>query len=102
MTTVSPGSSPKTSPPAETVSIVNTNSNSNILPVEANEIKVKNSPASADLEVEVLQILSQVKADMGEQIDVKRTSDGYLVVSGVVETDQRKNGDIKGTEYRHN
>lgn len=95
MTTVSPGSSPKTSPPAETVSIVNTNSNSNILPVEANEIKVKNSPASADLEVEVLQILSQVKADMGEQIDVKRTSDGYLVVSGVVETDQRKTEILK-------
>lgn len=97
VTTLSPGSNPNPSPlpSAETVSIVNTNSNSNILPVETKEIKPKNVPASADLEVEVLQILSQVKADMGEQIDVKRTADGYLVVSGVVETDQRKTEILK-------
>jgi anti-sigma factor RsiW len=46
--------------------------------------------ASADLEVEALQLLNQVGADLGEQISVKRTQEGTLLVSGIVETEQRK------------
>ncbi|MDQ3180894.1 MAG: hypothetical protein M3Q33_10280, partial [Acidobacteriota bacterium] len=43
-----------------------------------------------DLEVEVLDLLSQAKADMGEQITVTREN-GLLSVRGIVETPQRKN-----------
>jgi anti-sigma factor RsiW len=46
--------------------------------------------ATADLEVEALQLLNQVGADLGEQISVKRTQEGILQVSGIVENEQRK------------
>lgn len=46
--------------------------------------------ATADLEVELLRLLHEVGADLGEQITVTRTPDGSLRVFGVVETEQRK------------
>jgi hypothetical protein len=46
--------------------------------------------ASAELEVEVLRLLHEAGADLGEQITVKRTAGGPVRVSGIVETDQRK------------
>ena len=46
--------------------------------------------ASAALEVEVLRRLNQAGADMGEQINVTRTREGFLRVAGVVDTAQRK------------
>jgi len=46
--------------------------------------------ATADLEIEVMRLLSDAKADLGEQINVARTPEGLLRVQGVVETDQRK------------
>ena len=46
--------------------------------------------ASADLEVEVLRLLSQVGADLGEQVNLTRGRDGLLRIEGIVETDQRK------------
>ena len=46
--------------------------------------------ASAELEVEVLRLLHQAGADLGEQITVKRSVGGPVRVSGIVETDQRK------------
>lgn len=46
--------------------------------------------ASADLEVEVLNLLHQVGADMDGQIAVSRESDGVLHLSGAVESAQRK------------
>ncbi|MDQ3820365.1 MAG: hypothetical protein M3362_22160, partial [Acidobacteriota bacterium] len=46
--------------------------------------------ASADLEVEVMYLLHQIKADLGEQISVTRTRDGQLQVEGLVETEGRK------------
>jgi hypothetical protein len=55
--------------------------------------KPENSPkitATADLEVEVLQLLSNAKADLGEEITVKREN-GVLYVRGLVETAERKN-----------
>ena len=48
------------------------------------------SVASAALEVEVLRLLNQAGADMGEQITVTRTREGALKVDGVVDTAQRK------------
>ncbi|MCS6806507.1 MAG: hypothetical protein RMM98_15790 [Acidobacteriota bacterium] len=45
--------------------------------------------ADANLEVEVLQILSNAKADLGEDISVKREG-GALYVRGLVETAERK------------
>ena len=46
--------------------------------------------ATAALEVEVLRLLNQAGADLGEQIDVTRAPDGKLNVHGVIETPQRK------------
>jgi RNA polymerase sigma factor (sigma-70 family) len=46
--------------------------------------------ATAALEVEVLRLLNQAGADMGEQVSVARTAGGQLKVQGIVETDKRK------------
>jgi hypothetical protein len=46
--------------------------------------------ASAALEVEVLRLLNQAGADMGEQITVTRTREGLLNVEGAVDNPQRK------------
>src|SRR6266496_1063530 len=46
--------------------------------------------ATAELEVEVLRLLSQAGADLGEQISVTRTSNGLLSVQGIVDTEKRK------------
>jgi RNA polymerase sigma factor (sigma-70 family) len=46
--------------------------------------------ATAELEVKVLQLIHQVKADMGEQVSVTRGSDGILRVEGIFDSDQRK------------
>jgi RNA polymerase sigma factor (sigma-70 family) len=46
--------------------------------------------ATAALEVEVLERLHNIGADISEQIDVKRTANGRLFVEGLVETDKRK------------
>jgi anti-sigma factor RsiW len=46
--------------------------------------------ATADLEVEVLRLLHQARADLGEQVGTARAEDGLLRVTGIVETEQRK------------
>ncbi|HEY2976261.1 MAG TPA: sigma-70 family RNA polymerase sigma factor [Pyrinomonadaceae bacterium] len=46
--------------------------------------------ATPALEVEVLQLLNQANAFMGEQLSVTRTSEGKLLVSGLVDTTERK------------
>lgn len=46
--------------------------------------------ATPELEVEVLNLLSQAGADLDEQTSVTRTSDGKLRVGGLVETEKRK------------
>ena len=46
--------------------------------------------ATTALEIEVLQLLNQVGADVSEQINVTRTPDGLLQVQGIVETEKRK------------
>jgi hypothetical protein len=47
--------------------------------------------ASPALEVEVLTLLQQAGADLGEQVSVTRTPEGSLYIKGLVDTDQRKN-----------
>jgi anti-sigma factor RsiW len=46
--------------------------------------------ASADLEVEVLGLLNQAGADLGEQVSATRSGDRLLHVAGIVESPQRK------------
>jgi hypothetical protein len=46
--------------------------------------------ASAELEVEVLEKLNRANAFLGEQLSLTRTSEGTLLVSGIVETSERK------------
>ncbi|HKZ81265.1 MAG TPA: sigma-70 family RNA polymerase sigma factor [Pyrinomonadaceae bacterium] len=55
-------------------------------------VPIRPSPvlATAELEVEVLQLLKQAGADLGEQVDVTRTPSGTLQVNGIVETPERK------------
>lgn len=52
---------------------------------------VPKAVATADLEVDVLRLLNQAKADLGEQITVGREADNLLYVRGIVETPSRKN-----------
>jgi DNA-directed RNA polymerase specialized sigma24 family protein len=46
--------------------------------------------ASPALEVEVLRLLNQAGADMGEQVSVQRMPQGFLQVDALVETEKRK------------
>lgn len=46
--------------------------------------------ASAELEIEVLRLLRDARADLNEQIEVNRSPNGKLRVVGVLETEQRK------------
>jgi hypothetical protein len=56
-------------------------------------LPLTHSPALAtpELEVEVLRLLNQAGADMGEQVSVSRTPEGRLHVEALVENAQRKN-----------
>lgn len=47
--------------------------------------------ASPELEVEVLELLHQAGADLGEQITVVREPNGPVKINGIVETAERKN-----------
>jgi len=51
--------------------------------------------ASADLEVEVLRLLHEARADLGEQLAATRRADGVLHVTGIVDTPERKNRDMR-------
>jgi hypothetical protein len=46
--------------------------------------------ATPELEVEILNLLNEAGADLGEQVDVTRTTDGAISVQGMVETTERK------------
>ncbi len=49
------------------------------------------STAATDaMEIEALQLLQQAGADLGEQIEVKRTAQGQLRIEGLVESEARK------------
>ncbi|MGH9944984.1 MAG: hypothetical protein ACRD9R_21755, partial [Pyrinomonadaceae bacterium] len=53
-------------------------------------IKPAQPVATADLEVEALQLLNQAGADLGEQVSVKRTGDEILEITGIVDSAKRK------------
>ncbi|MGH8771514.1 MAG: hypothetical protein ACRD8U_10180, partial [Pyrinomonadaceae bacterium] len=46
--------------------------------------------ASRELEVEVLRLLNQAGADLGEQVSVVRAPEGYLRVQAIVDSEKRK------------
>ena len=46
--------------------------------------------ASASLEIEVLRLLGQISADMGQEVSVKREAGGALHVEAIVESESRK------------
>lgn len=46
--------------------------------------------ATTDMEVEALRLLHDAGADLGEQIEVRRTPQGKLKIEGIVETSERK------------
>jgi anti-sigma factor RsiW len=82
--TVASAPAPKASPQMSPASSPLAKLNPSIVPLLVQPV------ATADLEVEALQLLNQVGADLGEQVSVKRTQEGTLQVSGIVETEQRK------------
>ncbi len=65
----------------------------NSKPETGNVTTLAPSPVAAttELEVEVLRLINQSGADLGDQVNVRRTPEGQLLVQGIVETDQRKN-----------
>ena len=70
---------------------------SSAIPAESpSETKATEQPeakmpaATTDDEVEVLDLLNKVGADISEQLNVTRTADGHLLVEGLVETSKRK------------
>jgi len=82
--TVASVPAPKASPQMSPVSSPLAKLNPGIVPLVTQPV------ATADLEVEALRLLNQVGADLGEQISVKRSPEGTLQVTGIVETAQRK------------
>lgn len=95
--TLKPGFFDSTSNRPEIASIKDTNSNTSAL--ETPEVSAQNLPAAgpveivpaatADLEVEVLRLLSSAQADLGDEVTVKRER-GLLFVRGLVETPSRR------------
>ncbi len=59
-------------------------------PLANESTNVPSVAATAEDEVEVLRLLNQAGADLGEQISVSRTNEDILQVTGIVETEQRK------------
>ena len=59
-------------------------------PSEPQAMTAVSMTATSELEVEVLRLLNQASADLGEQVSVSRTPRGVLHVRGIVETQLRK------------
>lgn len=57
---------------------------------EVNTSSAPDERATMALEVEVLRLLNQAGADLGEQVSVARTPQGSLRVQAVVDTEERK------------
>lgn len=87
LTKTSPLASPASpeSSPAESASLLTTR------PQPSSDANVSApTAATAELEVEVLRLLNQIGADIGEEATVTRMPAGDLLVQSVVETPQRK------------
>lgn len=48
------------------------------------------TPASPELEIQIHTLLTQIGADLGREVTVRRTTDGRLHLEGVIATTQRK------------
>jgi len=66
------------------------NSNTEITNANTATATGPNAVATAELEVDVMNALHTAGADLGEQIEVRRTPGGPLTISGVVETPERR------------
>jgi len=62
----------------------------NVNPIPLTIPPARAAIATAELEVEILRLLNQAGADLGEQVGVRRSGDGLLRVEGIVETGERK------------
>lgn len=80
---ISPSPSPSASPDATLSQLTETKTPS----IEAAKLPVV---ATSETEVEVLDLLHKIGADISEQLNVTRTADERLMVEGIVETDKRK------------
>jgi DNA-directed RNA polymerase specialized sigma24 family protein len=70
-------------------------------PIDANTntaARTSSAIATADLEVEVIRLLNQAGADIDDQTNVTRTSDGKLQVTGLVDSKERKNEVLRALE----
>ncbi len=83
--------SPGITPMNNNLASLATNSIANVTENTEKSTKSISVQASSELEVEVLQLLHNAKADLGEQIEVRREPNGPIVISGIVETPERKN-----------
>lgn len=59
-------------------------------PLAPNVVPAAPVVATADLEVEVLRLLHEAHADLGEQLAATKGADGLLHVAGIVDTPERK------------
>jgi hypothetical protein len=80
---ISPRPSPSASPDATLSQLTETKTPS----VSTAKLPVA---TTSEAEVEVLDLLHKIGADISEQLNVARTADGRLMVEGIVETDKRK------------
>ncbi|MBA3632446.1 MAG: hypothetical protein H0W58_06510 [Acidobacteria bacterium] len=87
--TAQPKPSPLVSESPENKEEIATNTNADIAPTNT-KTSAKPLIATAEQELEVLRVLQDVKADLGEQISLERRADGRLYVNGIVETAERK------------
>jgi hypothetical protein len=63
----------------------------------------KSIAASPELEIEVTYLLNAIKANLGEQVSLTRTTDGALRVEAIVETAERKEEILRAlSSVRHN
>ncbi|MDQ3748069.1 MAG: hypothetical protein M3367_03475 [Acidobacteriota bacterium] len=89
VSTAQPKPSPSVAESPENNEEIATNTNADIAPINT---KTSEKPliATAERELEVLRVLQDAKADLGEQISLERRADGRLYVNGIVETAERK------------
>lgn len=65
-------------------------SSADFLPSETNAARPAEAVASRELEIEVTYLLDRIKANLGEQVSMTRTTGGALHVDALVETEGRK------------
>lgn len=93
--TSSPSPEVSPSPTAESLPEISLSSSPEVK--AANAENTSKPTANTDLEVEVLQLLNNAKADLGEEITVK-LENGILYIRGLVESTERKEEILKNLQ----